>query len=230
MMVSLSFAQFFISKSMASVKTKQDHEAASDHSLTPSPSSPNTLNTAEQRTQFISSRHDAILKQFSSSHYMLSLQNNEDTANHNNTNSAHPNDDSKESDHSVSSARSSTASSHSGVDVSSPQQFEFPFYVASTRKSLCSMKEGWAKGDRVCALKIAIRQSRLLIDRVVLSEPQFFPAIYVLVSRLLRTFGDLVFERLDHMRKTQSATRAQTTCANWFYKVGTHDAMLRHNC
>ena len=46
------------------------------------------------------------------------------------------------------------------------------------------------------------------MDKVVLSEPQFYPAIYVLVSRLLKGFGDLVYDRLHSLAVTAPNSRA----------------------
>ncbi len=51
------------------------------------------------------------------------------------------------------------------------------------------MKSAWDADQRVLALKIAIQCAKLLGDTTV---PQFYPSMFVLLSEILDTFGDLV--------------------------------------
>lgn len=53
--------------------------------------------------------------------------------------------------------------------------------------------QAWNTDQRVRALKIAIQCSQLLADTSVL---QFYPSQFVLITDILETFGNLVYERL----------------------------------
>lgn len=90
------------------------------------------------------------------------------------------------------------------------------------------MKQAWGDGDRVLALKIAIKCAKLLGDT---SVPQFYPSMYILLTDILDTFGDLVFDRIrakggnngrslpTDFQACDVAQMAVETCRNWFYKI-----------
>ena len=56
-----------------------------------------------------------------------------------------------------------------------------------------NLKNSWAADQRVQCLKIAIQCSKLLLEN---SVPGFYPSQFVLVTSILDTFGDLVYNRL----------------------------------
>eukprot|EP00456_Euglypha_rotunda_P075972 TRINITY_DN7076_c0_g2_i1.p1 TRINITY_DN7076_c0_g2~~TRINITY_DN7076_c0_g2_i1.p1 ORF type:complete len:377 (+),score=71.48 TRINITY_DN7076_c0_g2_i1:101-1132(+) len=98
------------------------------------------------------------------------------------------------------------------------------------------MKTAWDTGERVLALKIAIQCAKLLNDT---SVPQFYPSMYVLLTAVLDTFGDLVYERIKRkgvvvqtaggktvasalphdFQASDVSLNAKETCRNWFYKT-----------
>ncbi|KAL4710740.1 hypothetical protein ACJJTC_004385 [Scirpophaga incertulas] len=55
------------------------------------------------------------------------------------------------------------------------------------------IKKAWDSEQRVKAFKIGIQCSKLLSDIMVM---QFYPSKFVLITDILDTFGDLVFDRL----------------------------------
>ncbi|GJQ78307.1 hypothetical protein Trydic_g22145 [Trypoxylus dichotomus] len=114
------------------------------------------------------------------------------------------------------------------LDVS---QSEYVGRIEQLNRELVS---AWNSEQRVKALKIAIQCAKLLSDTDVL---QFYPSKFVLVTDILDSFGQLVYERLrtksDYVRPgTQAPTAlpedftpdmvpesAKETCRNWFYKI-----------
>jgi len=110
-------------------------------------------------------------------------------------------------------------------------------YIAHIEEQHDRLKQAWEAGERVLSLKIAIQCAKLLGDS---SVPQFYPSMYVLLTDILDTFGDLVFERIKSkgVEVVNSATKqkqshalpanfiytdvaasAQETCRNWFFKT-----------
>eukprot|EP01027_Heterolobosea_sp_BB2_P002790 GEZU01004187.1.p1 GENE.GEZU01004187.1~~GEZU01004187.1.p1 ORF type:complete len:475 (-),score=131.32 GEZU01004187.1:57-1481(-) len=104
------------------------------------------------------------------------------------------------------------------------------------------LKDFWAKGNRVEALKIAIKCAKSLGEN---SVPQFYPSVFVLVSQVLDTFGKLVFERLrsrseevdpitgkpatrlpDNFSADDVSEEAKETCRNWFFKIASIRELL----
>jgi hypothetical protein len=63
--------------------------------------------------------------------------------------------------------------------------------VASTH--MHDMKKAWESGDKVEALKITIQAAKLLGD---IGHLQSYPAHFMRVTRVIDTFGKLVFERI----------------------------------
>ena len=78
-------------------------------------------------------------------------------------------------------------------------------YITHIEEQHERLKVAWEAGERVTSLKIAIQCAKLLGDS---SVPQFYPSMYVLLTDILDTFGDLVFERIK--RKGQSTIHIAT--------------------
>lgn len=66
-------------------------------------------------------------------------------------------------------------------------------YVDQIDKLNKELVLAWNTEQRVKALKIAIQCAKLLADTDVL---QFYPSKFVLITDILQTFGNLVYERL----------------------------------
>jgi hypothetical protein len=65
-------------------------------------------------------------------------------------------------------------------------------YIAHIEEQHERLKTAWDSGERVVSLKIAIQCAKLLGDT---SVPQFYPSMFILLTDILDTFGDLVFNR-----------------------------------
>jgi VPS35 endosomal protein-sorting factor-like len=110
-------------------------------------------------------------------------------------------------------------------------------YTRRIREQNRNLKAAWENGERVLSLQIAIQSAKLLGDTQV---PQFYPSMFVLLSEILDTFGQLVFERIAEKaanvysrrgakQSTQRLPRnfshtdvpadAKETCRNWFFKT-----------
>jgi hypothetical protein len=105
-------------------------------------------------------------------------------------------------------------------------------YIYTMETNHDNLRKAWDGGERVQALKIAIQSAKLLCD---ISVPAFYPSAYTLISDILDTFGNLVFDRIkqkgmiDALGKTTSlpdkftpmdvSPDAKETCRNWFYKT-----------
>jgi len=110
-------------------------------------------------------------------------------------------------------------------------------YIAHIEEQHERLKQAWESGERVLSLKIAIQCAKLLGDS---SVPHFYPSMYVLLTDILDTFGDLVFERIKRkgvdvvnaqtkqrtaaslpvdFAHTDVSASAQETCRNWLYKT-----------
>ncbi|KAM3963392.1 VPS35 endosomal protein-sorting factor-like [Aphomia sociella] len=98
------------------------------------------------------------------------------------------------------------------------------------------IKKAWDSEQRVKAFKIGIQCSKLLSD---ISVMQFYPSKFVLITDILDTFGNLVFDRLklksfgtgvssdiqdiDPGRIPESA---KETCQNWLFKMASIRELL----
>lgn len=106
-------------------------------------------------------------------------------------------------------------------------------YIAHMEEQHVKLRQAWDAGDRVVSLKIAIQCAKLLGEVTV---PEVYPSMYVLLTAILDTFGDLVFERIKRLsviatpgQAPQSlpanfthvhvSANAIETCKNWFYKT-----------
>ncbi|XP_035389122.1 VPS35 endosomal protein sorting factor-like isoform X2 [Electrophorus electricus] len=90
-----------------------------------------------------------------------------------------------------------------------------------------SLKEAWSSDQKVKALKIVIQCSKLLSDTSVI---QFYPSKFVLITDILDTFGQLVYDRIwsmcsdphslpDTFSAEDVNDTAKETCLNWFFKI-----------
>jgi len=110
-------------------------------------------------------------------------------------------------------------------------------YIAHIEDQHKKLKSAWDAGERVVALRIAIQCAKLLGD---MSVPAFYPSMFVILTRILDTFGDLVFSRIkargiesidpttkqivysslpSNFKASDVAASAKETCKNWFYKT-----------
>lgn len=109
-------------------------------------------------------------------------------------------------------------------------------YIAHIEEQHQKLRSAWDADQRVLALKIAIQCAKLLGDT---SVPAFYPSMFVLLSEILDTFGELVFDRIKrrgveivsagnqittaalpaNFKSTDVCASAKETCRNWFYKT-----------
>lgn len=105
-------------------------------------------------------------------------------------------------------------------------------YISYMEDQHVKLQQAWKDGDRVMSLKIAIQCAKLLIDT---SVPAFYPSMYVLLTTVLDTFGDLVYQRIkargvdvpgkapsalpNHFKPSDVGNTARETCRNWFFKT-----------
>ena len=107
-------------------------------------------------------------------------------------------------------------------------------YVTKLRELNEEIATSWIENNRVGALKLAIRVASLLMDS---SVPMFYNTLFVLVSDLMDTMGQLVWERIRNKHEYDESGRqvrrlgkvftchdvreeAKDVCGNWFYKIG----------
>lgn len=72
-------------------------------------------------------------------------------------------------------------------------------YMAQIEQLSKELVTAWNTNQRVKALKIAIQCAKFLSDTDVLN---FYPSKFVLVTEILDTFGNLVYERLHRKSET----------------------------
>lgn len=105
-------------------------------------------------------------------------------------------------------------------------------YIYTMETNHDNLRRAWEAGERVQALKIAIQSAKLLSD---ISVPAFYPSAFVLLTDILDTFGNLVFDRIKQKGMTDAGGKtvalpdrftpmdvspdAKETCRNWFYKT-----------
>lgn len=103
-----------------------------------------------------------------------------------------------------------------------------------------NLQTAWASDQRRDALRIAIKLAKLLGD--TMKVVRFYPSKWILITEILDTFGDLVFERLkkrsmvvvdgieiglkDNFRASEVADHAKETCKNWFFKIASIRELL----
>lgn len=105
-------------------------------------------------------------------------------------------------------------------------------YTKHIENMHAEMVRAWESEDRVKTLKVVIQAVKLLSDT---SVPKFYPSKFVMITEILDTFGDFVYERI---KKRRTILHPQThkplpdkdipksvieqaieTCRNWFYKI-----------
>ncbi|XP_059054311.1 VPS35 endosomal protein-sorting factor-like isoform X2 [Achroia grisella] len=98
------------------------------------------------------------------------------------------------------------------------------------------IKKAWDTEQRVKAFKIGIQCSKLLSDVNVM---QFYPSKFVLITDILDTFGNLVFDRLkfksygtvgvnnlQDIDPADVSELAKETCQNWLFKMASIRELL----
>ena len=122
-----------------------------------------------------------------------------------------------------------------GGGVGEKQQLTAKEYVAQIVELKEKLRQAWEAGERVISLKIAIQCAKMLGD---VSTASFYPSAYVLLTDILDSFGDMVFDRIKGkgVESYQNGTKvsssllpnflssdvcasAKETCQNWFYKT-----------
>eukprot|EP00667_Euglena_gracilis_P001805 EG_transcript_1804 len=106
--------------------------------------------------------------------------------------------------------------------------------VAHLESLADELESAWGKGEKVKSLRIVIQSCKLLISCPV---PQAYPSLFMLVSKVLDTFGRLVFDRIKRRAQFDERTsrpiqtlpadfraedipdEAKEMCKNWFFKV-----------
>lgn len=115
-----------------------------------------------------------------------------------------------------------------------PTEISQSQYVAKVKEMQKRLIASWEQGQKVEALRIAIKCVKLLADTD--TAPQLYPCVFVLVSEVLNAFGQLVFDRVcaqaseddngqplaeplgAHFTSSDVNVQASETCRNWFYK------------
>ncbi|KAL2620467.1 hypothetical protein R1flu_000672 [Riccia fluitans] len=113
-------------------------------------------------------------------------------------------------------------------------------YVTRLKELNEEISQAWANNERVAALRLSIKVARLLSDT---SVPQFYPTLFVLVTDVMDTVGNLVWNRIKKKAEYDEDGRlisalpvnftaddvrqeAKDTCFNWFYKIGSIRELL----
>eukprot|EP01006_Ploeotia_vitrea_P064732 TRINITY_DN8876_c0_g1_i1.p1 TRINITY_DN8876_c0_g1~~TRINITY_DN8876_c0_g1_i1.p1 ORF type:complete len:914 (+),score=151.54 TRINITY_DN8876_c0_g1_i1:31-2772(+) len=100
------------------------------------------------------------------------------------------------------------------------------------------LETAWNKQEKVKSLRIVIQSCKMLVNCKV---PQVYPSLFVLVSKVLDTFGRLVFERIkkkscddksgkrvlpENFTQKDIPPDAKEMCKNWFYKIASIRELL----
>jgi len=126
-------------------------------------------------------------------------------------------------------------------------------YVSQLTRYHEELQRAWKDGERVLSIKIVIKCTRLLADT---SVPQFYPSVFIMVTEILDTFGELVYERIlgkaeeddegnppplikkgkgkgkrmsrlpPNWTTNDINVNAKETCRNWFYKISSIRELL----
>eukprot|EP01018_Ginkgo_biloba_P010020 Gb_31669 [translate_table: standard] len=113
-------------------------------------------------------------------------------------------------------------------------------YVTRLRELNDEIAQAWQNNDRVTALRLSIKVAKLLSDT---SVPEFYPTLFILVTDIMDTLGNLVWKRIkrkaevdddgnlicllpDDFRTSDVRREAKDTCNNWFYKIGSIRELL----
>ncbi|GMN51638.1 hypothetical protein TIFTF001_020788 [Ficus carica] len=107
-------------------------------------------------------------------------------------------------------------------------------YVSRLHELKDEIIRGWNAGDRVTALKLSIKVTRLLLDT---SVSHFYGTVFVLATDVMDMLGDMVWERIkqkaefsedgtkmcslpENFNARDICSDAKETCNNWFCKIG----------
>ncbi|KAJ7530606.1 hypothetical protein O6H91_14G009800 [Diphasiastrum complanatum] len=113
-------------------------------------------------------------------------------------------------------------------------------YVTRLRELNGEITQAWLNNERVAALRLTVKVAKLLLDT---SVPQFYPTLFVLVTDVMDTVGNLVWERIKKKAETDESSNcigslpvnftaddvrqeAKDTCNNWFHKIGSIRELL----
>ncbi|CAM6113201.1 unnamed protein product [Calypogeia fissa] len=113
-------------------------------------------------------------------------------------------------------------------------------YVTRLKALNEEISQAWLNNERVSALRLSIKVARLLSDS---SVPQFYPTLFVLVTDVLDTVGNLVWNRIKKKSESDDdgtvvahlpvnftaddiRQEAKDTCQNWFYRIGSVKELL----
>jgi hypothetical protein len=75
-------------------------------------------------------------------------------------------------------------------------------YVTRLRELNNEIAHAWLNNERVSALRLSIKVARLLMDT---SVPQFYPTLFVLVTDVMDTVGNLVWIRIKKKAEIDDA-------------------------
>lgn len=112
-------------------------------------------------------------------------------------------------------------------------------YISKISDLQKALKAAWDSDQRVMSIRIAIQSAKLLADTSVV---QFYPSKFVLITDILDSFGQLVFDRLmakansllpvekqldsNTFDSSEVPESAKETCRNWFYKIASIRELL----
>ncbi|KAJ7530670.1 hypothetical protein O6H91_14G013800 [Diphasiastrum complanatum] len=113
-------------------------------------------------------------------------------------------------------------------------------YVTRLRELNGEITQAWLNNERVAALRLTVKVAKLLLDT---SVPQFYPTLFVWVTDVMDTVGNLVWERIKKKAETDESSNcigslpvnftaddvrqeAKDTCNNWFHKIGSIRELL----
>ncbi|XP_055343694.1 LOW QUALITY PROTEIN: VPS35 endosomal protein-sorting factor-like [Paramacrobiotus metropolitanus] len=104
-------------------------------------------------------------------------------------------------------------------------------YISKIDQLHNKLQQAWREDQRVTALKISIQLAKLLSDTYPL---QFYPSKFVLLTDVLETFGQLIYDRILDKSGTvfgdsspdRTPEAAKETCRNWFFKVASIRELL----
>lgn len=109
-------------------------------------------------------------------------------------------------------------------EISYVSHKEFINHIENLTREL---DQAWSINDRVKTLKLAIQATKMLKD---VTDPAYYPAVFVTITNMLEHFGELVYQRLLNIAFEGTKTDeiflpsqvneiAKDTATNWFLKI-----------